>query len=115
MPELTAFFSLFTHLFSFGPQSARAGGEVIYVDSIDPYSGVVPTGRRGLGIFPLARVALASEAVGLPGGQPVDHKADPKRSKAKPWRASLARSGARFVPEDGLTAAVKLVSLHQSW
>jgi hypothetical protein len=79
VPELTAFFSLFTHLFSFGPQSARAGGEVIHVDSIDHYSGVVPTGRRGLGIFPLARVALASEAIGLPGEQPVDHKADPNK------------------------------------
>ena len=58
-PELTAFFSLFTHLFSFGPQSARAGGEVTHVDLIDRSSSVVPTGRRGLGIFPLAR-ALAN-------------------------------------------------------
>jgi hypothetical protein len=45
----------------------------------------------------------------VPGGQPADHKADPKRSKAKPWRASLARSGARFVLEDGLTAQSRRV------
>src|ERR1035437_967666 len=50
----------------FGPQSARAGGEVIHVDPIDHYSGVVSTGRRGLGIFPLARVS-ASEALNRPG------------------------------------------------
>src|ERR1039458_6209138 len=50
---------LSTHLFSFGPQSAHAVGEVIHVYPIDSSSSVVPTGRRGLGIFPLARVALA--------------------------------------------------------
>src|ERR1019366_842734 len=38
---------LSTHLFSFGPQSARAGGEVIHVDPIGRSSSVVPTGRRG--------------------------------------------------------------------
>ena len=77
---------------------------MIHVDPIDHYSGAVPTGRRRLGIFPLARVALP-RPLACPGGSQWIHKADPKGSKAKPWRASLARSGARFVPEDGLTAA----------
>lgn len=36
----------------------------------------------------------ASEAIDLPGSQPVEHRADPKRS---PSETLAARSGARFV------------------
>jgi hypothetical protein len=54
------FISFIRPLLGFGPASAHAGGEAIHVDTIDHYSGVVPSGWRGLGIFPLARVALAS-------------------------------------------------------
>ena len=63
----------------------------MHVDSIDHYPGVVPSGWRGLGIFPLARVARARLLtcphvsqwnIGLI-----------RRFNAKPWRESLARSG----------------------
>ena len=51
--------SRFKPLLGFGPPSAHARGEAKHVDPIDHYPGVVPSGWRGLGIFPLARVALA--------------------------------------------------------
>src|SRR5664280_2514716 len=76
---------LSTHLFSFGPQSAHAGGEIIHVYPIDSSSSVVPTGRRGLGIFPLARVALARPLT-CPGVSQWNIGLIRKGPKAKPWR-----------------------------
>src|ERR1035437_7715035 len=77
---------LSTHLFSFGPQSAHAVGEVIHVYPICSSSSVVPTGRRGLGIFPLARVALARPLT-CPGVSQWNIGLILRKGpKAKPWR-----------------------------
>ena len=77
---------LSTHLFSFGPRSAHAVGEVIHVYPIDSSSSVVPTGRRGLGIFPLARVALARPLT-CPGVSQWNIGLTLRKGpKAKPWR-----------------------------
>jgi hypothetical protein len=78
-------------LFSFGPQSARARGEVIHVDPIDRSSSVVPTGRRGLGIFPLAPVALARPLT-CPGVSQWNIGLIRKGPKAKPWRLGPAHA-----------------------
>ena len=57
----------------------------------------------GAGDIPVG-AGSASEAIDVPARQPVNIGLI-RRFKAKHRRASLARSEARFVPEDGLTAA----------
>ena len=89
-------------VFCFGPQSAWKGGEVI--NTCRPYwslfwccsywaaaAGAIPVGAGS-----------ASEAIDVPGGQPVDQKGDPKRSKGETLEGivgsvrSTLRSGRRI-------------------